>query len=92
MEEHRRVCRRRGAAVAQGRGARVGGWWGTLGTYDLKSGSKGSRGKSDGTCLGEKRCSREAIDLTKPDVIRQCWEVFLVGRSLLCDGADPILW
>lgn len=27
--------------------------------------------KSDGTCLGEER-SREVIDLTEPDVIRQC--------------------
>ena len=64
----------------------MGGWWGTLGTYDLKSRSRGSRGKSDGTCLGEKRCSREARDLTKPDVIRQCWEVLLVGRSLYVMG------
>jgi len=56
----------------------VGGWRGTLGTYDLKSRSKGSRGKSDGTCLGEKRCSREAIDLT--------------NRTLFASGGRCFWW
>jgi len=49
----------------------MGGWRRTLGTYDLNLGSRRFLWKSDGTCLGEER-SGEVIDLTGPDVIRQC--------------------
>ena len=59
----------------------MGGWRRTLGTHDLNPRSRGFPRKSDGTRLGEERCPREAIDPTKPDVIRQCQEVYLVDRS-----------
>ena len=32
--------------------------------------------KSDEECSGEKRCSREVVNLAKPDVIRHGWEVY----------------
>ena len=51
----------------------MGGWRGTLGTHDLKIGEVPVEGSDEG-CSGEKRCSREVIHLTKPDVIRQWWE------------------
>lgn len=60
----------------------MGGWRGTLGAYHLNTRSRGFPWKSDGRCLGEKRCSREVKYLTRSDVIRQCWEMDLVGRWL----------
>jgi len=63
----------------------VGGWRGTLGTYDLNLRLRRFLWKSDETCLGEER-SREVIDLTEPDVIRQCWEVYLLGHSVYVMG------
>ena len=60
----------------------MGGWRGTLGANDLSPRPGGIPMENLMDRLGWERCLREAWNPTKPDVIRECQEVYLVSRSL----------